>query len=246
MVSSFVRARRAGGWAAAIVALCFCAWGTVASAETINGPVYPPPGGVSLSATGNLIATGGVVFTYQNFNPSAYGDLWWAPSSSNGIAFDGSINTPNETLTLLSLTGNTATFVGTSAMNTAFGVRSVDTRLTLVATDLSGNAINWDLGATEGVPSSIALDVPGDYRLTLAATARLTGTTTYQSAQSLYDSSNTVGGQQLVTSIGGGFYFTAPAAEGAPVPLPLAAVGGFALMGGMSLRRIRRQGATAA
>jgi hypothetical protein len=54
------------------------------------GPSYPPPGGVTFSATGTNAGTGnGETFSFSNFDPTAYGSLWWGPENfsqdGNGI-----------------------------------------------------------------------------------------------------------------------------------------------------------------
>jgi hypothetical protein len=219
------------------IALCLAGWTATASADTISGPTYPPPGGVTFSGAGSL-RSGTATWSYSNFDNTAYGNLWWGPSNSTaiGISFDGPGYSSNELLSAPTLSGNTATYYGTSTMNTSTGPKNVDTRFTLVALDSSNNPINWATGSSQGIATSAVISVPGDYKILLTAEAKLSTSSIYQSVQSLYDNSQTFG-SNLNTSFGGGFFATAAVA---PVPLPSAAWAGLALMGGLGVQRFRR------
>lgn len=68
-----------------------------AGASTLQGPVYPPPGGVTLGASGSSGLSGGKTFSYSNFDPSQYGVLYWGPTSlligePNNTEFDMTFN----------------------------------------------------------------------------------------------------------------------------------------------------------
>src|SRR6185437_13815016 len=55
-------------------------------ADTISGPHFPPPGGVSYSSTGTSARdSGGVTTTYTSLNPSAYGTLYWGPTNNQSV-----------------------------------------------------------------------------------------------------------------------------------------------------------------
>jgi len=91
---------------------------------TASGPslVSSPPGGVSVSTTGLLVASQGVEASYTGFDASQYQKLWWGPTV--GAALDGQIDSPTETLTLESINGNVATWTGQTALASDGGPRA--------------------------------------------------------------------------------------------------------------------------
>ena len=91
---------------AGVIAVCVIVWANAAWADTITGPSYPPPGGVTFSSSGNF-RTGTATWNYSNFNSAQYGQLWWGPATLSAIqiAFDGSADSAGETRLSFRFTG---------------------------------------------------------------------------------------------------------------------------------------------
>src|SRR5262245_19319235 len=66
--------------------------GVTASAPL--GPVYPPPGGVSFTPSGDIGRPGGKDVVFTNFDFSQFSELYWGPSDSGAvrIALDGAFD----------------------------------------------------------------------------------------------------------------------------------------------------------
>ena len=93
----------------------------------IIGPVFPPPGGVTFSRnppTGSAGEAGGVTFNFSGFDFTQYDRLWWGPANIRA-AMDGStsaaVNSPGETLTFGSLSGDIATWTGSTTVSGRLG-----------------------------------------------------------------------------------------------------------------------------
>lgn len=207
---------------------------------------YPAPGGNSASAAGSPpIVAGGRTWTYSGFTPSAYGDLYYGVGQNfvsavppgteaqfnpghPSISFN---NTPNQVLSfnagLSNLASGIAIFTGQSTVNTTSGAQTVFTRFRLATTDTANNAIALIDPTTVGLSAALGgiLHVTSDFKANWQFLASLSSGSGYQSAQSLYDSLQTIQGSALASSISGGFYATAPVPEPQGYLLAIASLG---------------------
>lgn len=223
--------------------------GSIARGDTITGPAYPPPGGVTFTpGSGAVGNTGGKTNTYSGLNPSAYGTLYFGPADSNII-----VSTRNSSGDVVSfdsadsnLAGGVAVFQGTSQIfNAQFSVfQNVYTEFRLTLTDLASNPIALTQTSTiSGFPgtSPVVGQITGTgFNAHWEAVGTLNSNRTgYQGINNLYNSINT-SGSQVIVSFGGGFFSTAAATA----PLPTTASVGIALLGTLVIARLvmrRRQ-----
>lgn len=213
--------------------LAFCAFfigATAATADTILGPGYPAPGGNTFSAG-----------SYSGFDFSQFGQLWWGPFVT--AALDGVVDQPGETLSVVSVAGNVATWQGSAGVATASGPVTVTTRLTVT---LSGAASAWivPVGFPAGAPDRVT-EITGDFSRTLLWQGSLDGVN-FTGLNSLYDtlhSTQSCDGGCVKTNASGVFYHTASV----PGPMIGAGLPGLAFTGGGLLVwwRTRRKKAAA-
>jgi hypothetical protein len=172
-----------------------------------TGPVFPPPGGVTYSGSGNQGAPGGRTWSYSALNPAAYTDLYWG--LNNSIAFGAGLDGSLHALTYNSGLSDTdtAVFTGTSFWTDVdptggFNSRNVSLRFQI---DLTG--------ATFVTAASLGLNP------TLGVLADINGTSFTAQLQFLaladhgWEAINSVqqGASGLTqTSFSGGFYSTPP------------------------------------
>jgi len=115
----------------------------LSTAATLTGPSYPPPGNVSFVSSGAGSGIGaGKTFSYSNFDPSAYGVLYWGPTSvqigystsplgdmtfagCTGLSceFDDNTDWIRPTRMLLTLSGN----IGSEQTESSLGVNTAPT-----------------------------------------------------------------------------------------------------------------------
>jgi hypothetical protein len=197
----------------------------------VTGPMYPPPGGVTLvsSGTGDANA-GGATWTYSNFAPAdlSYG-LYWGKSSSTpvGLSLDGGGISGGENMVFNGFAGNVATWSGQTSIfvSNGFGYSQniVSTRFTLTVSDLSNAPINFVTPASVDItfPSAANAVIPvtGNYKALRKFEVFYGGN--WQPAYDLYNSLNTDPGRSAQKSFGAGFYV--------PEPTSLAALAIFAL-----------------
>jgi hypothetical protein len=217
-----------------------------AAAVTLAGSGYPAPGGNNASNNGVSPKDGTRVITYSNFDPSAYDSLYYVIGDYPGPTFSplGPKLTTDGTTDLLSfnasasnLANGVARWTGTSAIpRIGLADLSIDTRFTLTVLDNLNNPLALTPAASiDGMPTSIggALAVPSAgfqaYWLYEIATA---GTNVWQTASTYYNNVlQRNPGFQLVSSVGGAFYSTAPVPLPAAVWLLLSGLGALGFLG---------------
>lgn len=223
---------------------------TPAMAETPSLAPYPPPGGVTAPWSGVPRASGGRTITYQDFDPSAYSDLYYAVGGYPSNNFDPGrpgLSFNNSAADLLSfnaglsnLSAGIAVFSGQTLLNTIYGSVPIYTRFQLVVTDTTNAALALIDPTTVSIPgvAGAVLKVTSDFKANWQFLASLNGTS-YQSAQSLYDNYpyKPAGQQSLRSDIGGAFYYTSPVPEPEGYGLALA---GMAVVGVVMRRRFRK------
>ena len=210
------------------------------SADPLTGPVYPPPGGVTFSSNGVQAISNGRVATYSNFDLGASSALYFGISPV-GLAMDGAIDSPGETLTfnssLSNLASGIAVYSGMTTVNNLGVNQSVFTLFTLVYTDLSGNSLAIATNPDVGGGAFPVLDVQGSYKVGEAFTASSTQNGTYIDAADYFNNLHTPNVPNLLqSSFSGGFYYDAAVPEPATWALMLIGFAGI----GMVMRRSRK------
>lgn len=194
----------------------------------ILGPVYPPPGGVTLNTVGNSMAdSGGVSFEFSDFDLSAVTAMAWGADSGQPVilAFDSVPDAAGEFLTYDSTASDFANgiirwtgmaeFQYRDPSTFALVTDTVPTRLTVAVFDAAGPAMMAD-AANSGLPANIG-------GAALVADNYVTGGTTgpfvahlemeaffngsWTAANTLFNLFNTPLGHGVVTSFYGGFYY---------------------------------------
>ena len=222
---------------AAVAASCLVAMcASLSIAETINGPVYPAPGGNTYAGSGFNPAFGVKTGTYSGFDSSKYGSLWWGSAGAIQLAMDGSVDSAGETLSFAGLSGGTATWTGSTRMQLSNGTyQNVNTEF-LLSGPLSA--------APAGINNGVDVAVTGGFVVNYQFLAN--NGSGWVSPNTLFNNTQTYPNQslQVLSSFGGGFYYTDPATA---APLPGVATAGLALIGGMiAFKFIRRRAAAAA
>jgi hypothetical protein len=134
-------------------------------AASITGPVDPPPGGYTLSASSfvqaPLLVSPGQTWTFTALDMSRFDNLWWGPFDTSGTSIGVSTCT-NFTFdsSQPGLSNGIATWSATTNSNISWG--SFQCTFTLTVTDINGVALpliaSSNLGLTQGavvrVPSS--------------------------------------------------------------------------------------------
>ena len=141
---------------------------SAASASPI-GPVFPAPGGVAPLAPcgvpGCSGLPGGRTFNFTLLDPSQFADLYWGvwDGAFPGAALDGSINGAPEVMSFSGLSGNVATWIGTTNWDDPDTAPTTTTPVTtmLQITLLSGGT--WVDAATLGLNPALGyvVDVAG-------------------------------------------------------------------------------------
>ncbi len=212
---------------------------TMGAEAALTGPAWPPPGGVNYTMTGTSIGDpGGVTFSFSNFNPSQFNDLFWGLWNGGypQMALDNSL----DPLSFYYRTGGTAAWAGTT---TWFHHE------TGVATSVQ-TILYAGVGGLGSDPWVLAGDVPGldpglgavvntagglDFTVNLQAMAWIEGDSYgYRPINSIPQSAGHGGWTR--TEFAGGFYYTTPEAV---ATLPLLAA---TAIGMLALRRRRADG----
>jgi hypothetical protein len=224
-----------------IASACVLGFGWAAHAETLIGPVYPPVGYGTVTATGSPTGAspadpGGrtVSYSFSAFNNSPGAALYWGQvKDSIDVVTASGINT----LTFTSGIGSsTAVWSGQSQVfsNIYHDTETINTQFKLTLLN----------GGTFGAPPTGATNdadylVTGDFQVKLEFLGEVQGrSSTYSSLNQVFNSLNPAG--QIHTDNSGGFYYTVPDV-GTAAPLPPVALGGMALFGGLATGKIRRR-----
>ena len=168
------------------------------------GPVFPLPGGVTAVGSGTLGLAGGRTFDYSNFDFPAFRLAAWMPVSVK-VAMDGSIDAAGETLTFdpASLSGNTATWNGSTHFFYDGVDHTVNTRFTLAVVDTNNAPLNlFDATVPLGTAGT-AVGVTGPYRANFNMEAFVDGS--WQPVRDLFDSKQTDPSASVLVSFSGAF-----------------------------------------
>lgn len=175
---------------------------------TVAGPEYPPPGGVTLGASGNVGHAGGLTWTYDDLDLTRFKSLWWGPAGAEavGLSFDGAIDEPGEMLSFSApssdLAGGLAVWEGETTAQLFEGTLIVPTRFTL--STAASLVAAGDAGLDAGIGA--VRPVTGPYQITVLFEAFTDGS--WKPAADAYFMLATEG-ENLVSSFGAGFYYVA-------------------------------------
>jgi len=200
---------------------------------------YPAPGGNSAIGSGiSPTEVGGKTWSYSGFNPSAYGNLYYAIGSYTSgfnlgspiLSADGTNQALNFNASLSNLVGGVAVWSG---MTNVPGYGGVLTQYRLSVTDSGSNSIALLDPLLIGLPSSAGavLDVTGNYNANWQFLISTNGGASFSAARPTYDNLPFKNpSYSLVSNIGGAFYATAPVPEASTYGMMLAGLGlvGFA------------------
>jgi hypothetical protein len=201
------------------------------TASTPTGPVYPPPGGVNFTPSGDIGRPGGRDFVFTNFDFSQFNELYWGPSDSEAvrIALDGAFDSQSEALAFdagqSDLTNGIARWTGSTTISYVDSVQgtittTLATRFTLRPMELTNaTPISMTVASTLGIPQAGAVvPVTGDFKANLLMEAFFDGS--WQPVLDLYDNLHTLQTGGALTSFNGGFFYTPAAPTSTPTPTP--------------------------
>lgn len=182
-----------------------------ARADQVAGPSYPPPGGVTLSTSGDSGRAGGLVWSYSElgFDFAQGATMWWGPwdQGAIGLAFDGLIDAPGETPAFSpsdsDLASGVAVWRGSSVMPLALGgSMTFPTRLTL-RIENAGSFIDPGSVGIVGA-NAVVSNITGPYRVTAFFEGLSAGV--WKPAKDLYDSVGAPPTSSMRTELGAGYW----------------------------------------
>lgn len=190
-----------------LLVFLLCVFTIAAQADTIFGPTYPAPGGNTYNSSGDPIAPGGATANYGNFNPAAYGQLWWTITDVAN-PFDSSFSNGTGNMAFAGYSNGVATWNSTANL-TFFDPQlnqniSAPTRFLLA---------NFTGGATyDTTPGTPAWNVSGDFSVDELLQAY--NGSSWIALGDFYNAYNhSCEGGCLQTGFDGGFYYTSPTPE---------------------------------
>ncbi|MBN1978929.1 MAG: tandem-95 repeat protein [Anaerolineae bacterium] len=188
----------------ALVLACVLALLFSSAALALTGPTSTPPGGVTVTYSDptqrQIGIAGGLDVAYSNFDFNQFQTLYWGSAGAGavGLAFDGAIDAPGETmsfsLTQSSLANGLARWTGSAGITywtgSAWTSPVLPTRFTIGVTDSSDNPIPMVQASQVGIPGSGAvITVTGNFTANLLFEAYYSGS--WQPALSLFNSLHT-------------------------------------------------------
>ena len=210
----------------AFLLLCVLVCGLVSLAFALEGPVLPPPGGVTVTRAAWLHRwsydqdecigrTGGLNLVFTGMDLSQMAVLYWGPEDATaiGLAFDCGIDEPGETmvfnLAASNLAGGMARWLGTAEIYHRVGgvwiTESLDTRFTLQTSTITG-PLPMTSGQSLGLEGIAVAQVPGDFEGNLLMEAYYGG---WWPALELFDYLETLSYQAecAISSYDHGFFY---------------------------------------
>jgi uncharacterized repeat protein (TIGR01451 family) len=194
---------------------------SVAKAGTTpNGPVQPgtsPFAGVTFTTTGDIGKAGGLTYSFTGLtgNLGQFSDVEWGPADTSAIQLalngDQTFGTPGQTLAFSGITGDTATWTGSTPYPLAQppSDNTVLTRFIMTA--------STPLMATSGYGGGATLKVTGDFSVNLLFEVSADGGATWTPATDYFNSQQNVtyppppAPQGEQSSFLGGFFYVSNA-----------------------------------
>ena len=232
---------------ASSLAACLGSVASAVFAALLTLAPYPAPGGNTAAYVGEPIELHGRVWSLGSFDPTAYTNLYYGIGDYAPAFPDFVPGVP--TLTMDGGTADALAFK-LAASNLANGVavwsgstlvpspeRVVYTRFVLTVTDTSDNALALTDASTLGLPPALGgvLDVSGDFDARWQFMSSFSINGPFEPAKTFFDRETQSDGL-LVSSVGGAFYSTPPAAVPEPATFALTLVG-VGLLGFVARRR---------
>lgn len=199
----------------------------LASNPPPTGPVYPPPGGVTLGISGDIGQAGGLTWSYSNFTQSGWTMMIWASSASPDLAFDApngngpcascdlGVDESGETLTFSpgdsNLAGGVLVWTGSAKINVLGSDTTLPTRLTMTVTDGNGAVSLFDPGLNPQMGGAVLVNSHPSYSVNLVFEAEYAAVWT--PAKDLFDSLSSDPGAMVQADFQGGFWYVAPAVQ---------------------------------
>jgi len=208
----------------------------IAQAEVPSYAGFPPPGGVTYSGSGSATSAGGRTWSYSDFNPTAYGDLFYTVTTPILSFQNSATDTLSFNAGLSDLASGLAVWTGATQVQLSnYSWQTIYTEFKLTVKDFGNIPLALTSGSSVGLLGlGAVLDVNGNFKATFEFLASTTNGSGYQAARTLYDGLSRLTSGQLSSSAGGAFYATAPVPE--PETYAMFAVG-LGLLGFMSRRR---------
>jgi hypothetical protein len=176
-----------------------------------TGPLYPPPGGVTLSTSGAASAAdaGGKNFSFSNLNSSSFSDLYWGLAAPATAGFDGNV----DTLSFVQVLGSTAIWQTTSSwFDPANSVNYPSVTIQLQIT-LNGGP-SWVSASSLGLSSSLGVVANVSSGQNFSANVRFLGDGPNGSGIGITALDNFEGTND--SSFSGGFYYDPPRSASVP------------------------------
>lgn len=189
----------------------------VALAQT-NGPVWPPPGGVNYTWSGEAAAYGGRTMTFTGLDMSQFSWLGWGAWDANSV-FASFSRTPSDPFApedqmvfdpaLSDLPGGIAVWTGATVAYSPFGTYHCPTRLTLSTFDNMMNPLRMVLGNEKDALTPVVAEIPfvGEFKANLLFEANWGG---WYPMNPLFDSLHTYAGYSSRIQFSGGFFYRGP------------------------------------
>lgn len=214
-----------------------------ASAATILGPVYPPPGGVTFVGSGSTGSGIGRTQFYTGMDLSATEDMWWGYASIDNPRHSSQGSTGQMVFSSYNPVTGLAIWNSTANMtwSTAFGTQNISTRMVVQFQPYTGVASGFlssgfltpttkGAAGISGNPAESVLLVTGDFQAQIRyETSGGTPLLDY------YNGSSSFGGG-VITNASAGFWYSET-----PEPVSFALTGIGLLAAGLLGRRRARQ-----